>query len=373
MSPMPASRHAWSWSIGRLGGVDVRVHATFFLLLGWVLLSGVVSGHGLAATVASAAFVLVVFGVVVLHELGHATMARRFGIATRDITLLPIGGVARLERLPSDPKQELWIALAGPAVNVVLAGMIALALLVLRVPELRVDWLRDVLGQLLWLNVLMAGFNLLPAFPLDGGRVLRALLERRTSRVHATDLAARLGRWLAFALALFGMVASPMLVLVAAFVWIGGAAEAARVHVDAALFETRVGDAMVSRFETLSPHAPVAIGVEKVIRTQQRVFPVVDGRRLLGLVGAAALLQRAASGGADDPVATLYRPTADKVGPNDLLRGCFDRLEAVEDGVLPVLEHDELVGILSLDNVLQLAQLRDRVVSWYPSSLPVRS
>lgn len=373
MQPTASRRNAWSWSIGRAGGVDVRVHATFFLLLAWVVLSGVVSGQGLAGTVASAAFVLIVFGVVVLHELGHATMAQRFGIATRDITLLPIGGVARLERLPAEPKQELWIALAGPAVNVVLAGMLAVVLLLLRALEVRVDWVRDVLGQLLWLNVIMAAFNLLPAFPLDGGRVLRALLERRTSRVRATDLAARLGRWLALTLALVGMVTSPMLVLVALFVWVGGAAEAARVHVDAALYETRVGDAMVSRFETLSPHAPVAIGVEKVIHTPQRVFPVLDGGRLVGLVDAAALLQRAASGGADDLVGSLCRPISDELGPNDLLQACVDRLEADDDGVLPVLEEGRLVGILPIDNVLQLAQLRDKVVAWYPPSLPVRT
>lgn len=134
--------------------------------------------------------------------------------------------------------------------NLVLAGLSQGALLLLHAPGLQIAWLRAPFQQLFWLNLVMAVFNLLPAFPLDGGRVLRAILERRTSRVLATDLAARLGRWLAFALALIGLVTSPGLVLIAAFVWIGGAAEAARVHVDAALYETRVGDAMVSRFET---------------------------------------------------------------------------------------------------------------------------
>jgi Zn-dependent protease len=219
----------WSFRLGRIAGIDVRVHATFLLLLAWVALSHYfTSGYEVAAALGAAAFILSVFGMVVLHELGHALTARRFGIGTRDITLLPIGGVAQLERMPEDPKQQLLVALAGPAVNVVLAIALFLAVTItgggvaLDASHLGSgSWL----AQLMWVNVSLAVFNLLPAFPMDGGRVLRAALAMRTTPLRATQIAARVGRGMAWGLGGLGLFVSPMLVLVALFVWMGATAE----------------------------------------------------------------------------------------------------------------------------------------------------
>jgi Zn-dependent protease len=229
----------WSWNIGRIAGIRLYVHFTFFILLAWIGLQHYEAHRELLEALSGMAFIVTLFGIVVLHELGHALAARRYGIPTRDITLLPIGGVARLERMPNDPWQELVVALAGPAVNVVLAaGIFALLVLGEGFAPLA-DVMRvggSFLGQLFWINVMLAVFNLLPAFPMDGGRVLRALLAMWLPYVHATQLAASIGQGLALVfgflglLAFFGLPFNPMLLFVALFVWLGAEQEAAMVQ-----------------------------------------------------------------------------------------------------------------------------------------------
>src|SRR5688572_27812912 len=181
----------WSWRVGRIAGIDLYVHPTFMLLLAWVAIVHYLERQRWADAAGGLLFIVTLFGIIVLHELGHALTARRFGIRARDITLLPIGGVARLERMPEDPKQEFLVALAGPAVNVVLA----IILFVTLVPISGIAALGNValvggqfLSKLIWVNVALALFNLLPAFPMDGGRVLRALLAMRMDYVKATHI-----------------------------------------------------------------------------------------------------------------------------------------------------------------------------------------
>ena len=226
----------WSWKLGRVAGIDVFVHATFLILLVWTARAAYLPSGRSAAAASGVAFILTVFGVVVLHELGHALAARRFGIGTRDITLLPIGGVSRLERMPEDPRQEIRVALAGPAVNVVLAAGLYAGLVVLRTgPFDRVSMMEGgFLARLFWVNVSLALFNLLPAFPMDGGRVFRALLALRMDRVKATEVAARTGQALALLLGFAGLFFNPFLVFIALFVWMGAAQEAAATQLQAA-------------------------------------------------------------------------------------------------------------------------------------------
>lgn len=223
-----------AWQLGRVAGIVVQVHWTFLLLVGWVVLMHTRAGGDVGDALRGVALLLAVFACVVLHEFGHALTARRYGIPTRDITLLPIGGVARLARMPEDPRQELLVAAAGPAVNVVLAGLLAatLGLVVGRVPVTGMTLFGGrFLEQLMWINVVLVVFNLLPAFPMDGGRILRGALALRLPYRKATRWAAVTGQTIAVALGFTGiMTASPFMVLIALFVFSGARSEAKMVE-----------------------------------------------------------------------------------------------------------------------------------------------
>ncbi len=233
-----------SWKLGTAFGIGIYLHWTFLLLLAWVFFSS--AGHGdYGVAFYEMTLVSAVFGCVVLHELGHALMARRFGIGTRDITLYPIGGVARLERLSERPIEELWIALAGPAVNVAIAVLLAgvLSLGALRGPGnglLESIEQGEFLQPLLYMNIMLVLFNLLPAFPLDGGRVLRAILASYIGRLRATEIAAEIGVAMAVLFFIMGLgilrwpwsnsTPAPMLMLVAVFIYFAGQQELAAVR-----------------------------------------------------------------------------------------------------------------------------------------------
>jgi Zn-dependent protease len=207
---------SWSIKLGRIAGIRIYLHWTFLILLGWFFFSGLT--ESVFTAVANVLMVAALFGCIVLHELGHALAARRYGIETRDITLLPIGGVARMERLPRDPRQELVVALAGPAVNVVIALVLGAVIRVLDVGGL--------LSQLFVVNVALVLFNLLPAFPMDGGRVLRALLARRLEYVRATWIAARVGQVIALLFIAIGLFKNPLLAIIGVVIFFGARNEA---------------------------------------------------------------------------------------------------------------------------------------------------
>ena len=228
-----------SLKLGKVFGIDLFVHGTFWLLPLFVLFSGLSAGAGLAEAGTELAFVFAIFGCVALHELGHALAARAYGIGTRDITLYPLGGIASLERMPERPGREIAIALAGPAVNVVIAlalfsGFVGAAFLAPLVPGLDSTGLDEFLARVMIANVFLAGFNLLPCFPMDGGRVLRALLATGMSRVRATEIAVGVGSVVAGGLVLLGLLSGHLgLVAVAVMVWLLGQGELAAVRMRA--------------------------------------------------------------------------------------------------------------------------------------------
>jgi Zn-dependent protease/CBS domain-containing protein len=297
----------WSWRIARVAGIGIFIHATFPLLLAYIAVDEYRRGGTVPATIAAVAFILALFVIVVLHELGHALAARRYGIATRDITLLPIGGVARLERMPEKSGQEIVVALAGPAVNV----LIALVLIVILNTRFEMAALQrldnpalDFMVRLTSVNVFLVLFNLIPAFPMDGGRVLRALLALWFSRTQATNIAARIGQALAFVFGFLGLMGNPMLLFIAIFVYLAATAEARSVGLQDVSRQLGVGDAMITRFETLSPHATIGEAAELLLRTTQHEFPVVDGAgRLVGYLTRDAMVRALSKTGAATPVA----------------------------------------------------------------------
>jgi Zn-dependent protease/CBS domain-containing protein len=344
----------WSWKIGTLAGIEVRIHVTFLLLLGWVAAGHWLTGRSADAALAGIGFILALFGCVLLHELGHALAARKFGIPTRDITLLPIGGVARLERMPDKPGQELWVALAGPAVNVLIAAVMFAWLTATHswapLAELHVA-AGPFLERLLVANVWLVLFNLIPAFPMDGGRVLRALLASRMEYVRATQIAAGVGQGLAFVFGLIGLFSNPMLLFVALFVWIGASQEAGATQMKAAMAGTPIRAAMLTDFRHLDSGDTLADAVRLILQGSQQDFPVVEKQRVIGILTRSDLLLALTGHGQDYPVTAIMRRDFLTADYTEMLEIAFQRLQDCQCHTMPVVHEGRLVGLLTMDNL----------------------
>jgi Zn-dependent protease/predicted transcriptional regulator len=362
----------WSWRIGRIAGIDVFVHATFLILVAWVWLTYALQRRAFNDFLHGLGFILTVFGIIVLHELGHALAARRYGIQTRDITLLPIGGVARLERMPEDPKQELVVALAGPAVNVV----IVIALTLVLSSAALFGTLRQMqltgggfLVQLLWVNVWLVLFNLIPAFPMDGGRVLRALLALRMDYNRATQIAARIGQGLALVFALVGLFSNPFLIFVALFVWTGAAGEAGMVQLKSALGGVRIRRVMITNFATLAPGEPLARAVEHILAGFQQDFPVVERGQVVGVLTRGDLVTALRQHGSPVPVGSVMQRDFQTADPEEMAEEVFARLQEGKCHSLPVVQGGELVGIVTAENVGEFLMIHEALRQRVPPPL----
>ncbi len=346
----------WSWRIGTLAGIGVYVHATFLIILVWVGFIHWTMDHTLAQAVQGILFVLLLFSIVVLHELGHALTARRFGIQTRDIILLPIGGVARLERMPEDPGQEFLVAIAGPAVNVVLASaLLAVVLPVWGATELvPLNMLEgNVLARLFWVNVFLVLFNMLPAFPMDGGRVVRAVLAFRLDYVQATQIAASIGQGMAFLIGFLGLlVLNPFLIFIALFVWMGASEESSMVQMKSALGGIPISRAMITDFQVLRADEPLQAAVDHIIAGFQHDFPVVSEHgEVVGVLLRSDLFKALSDIGEDARVADAMHTDFETADPSEMLEGVFMRLQSCECHTLPVLRGGELVGLITTENL----------------------
>jgi len=356
--PASSPGSPWAFRIGTLLGVPIRVHVTFFLLLVWYGSLSTEAGEGFLEGII---FLLLVFFCVVLHELGHATMARRFGVRTSEIVLYPIGGVARLNRIPGG-KAELLIAIAGPAVNVVLATILFGVLTTLGVPlpgggesPATAEW---ILTKLLWTNVALFVFNLIPAFPMDGGRILRAALSLGLGQRRATTIAARIGQGMAI---LFGVFAfwpppvKPVLLLIAFFVFMGAGQENAYQRGRAAVKGLTARSAMVTRFETLAPQDSLGRAADLLLATHQQDFPVIDAwQRVAGVLSRADLLRALASGGRDGAVLEVMDREIVAVDPNTPLEAVLNLLQSSPVRPIMVISEKGLDGMITLDNFGEL-------------------
>lgn len=352
----------WSFSIARVAGIDVRIHVTFLLLLGFFGYMGY-NDAGLAGAWSMMAFILLLFACVLLHEFGHALAARCFGIRTPDITLLPIGGVARLERMPRNPGQELVVALAGPSVNVVIAGLLFLFLgKITQWGELlQPDAVgpKQVLLQLMVVNVWLVVFNLIPAFPMDGGRVLRALLAFRFSYARATQFATWVGQGFAVLFAVWGLVNGQfLLLLVAVFVFMGARQEnlLAKIHAVAPP-DAPISLAMVTQFLRLSADLPRWRAREIASQSLQAVFPVIrEDLHPLGWIERSELLQTAGAGADALSVEALVKPAVILPSSEPFARA-LDTMQTRAVGLAMVVNASgQLVGLVSLPALLQQAQ-----------------
>jgi Zn-dependent protease/CBS domain-containing protein len=361
-------------------GIQLRVHLTFPLILIWAMLQfGLFTGLGWEGALFGVIVILLLFGIVVLHELGHSIAAQNYGIEVEEIVLLPIGGVAMLRRIPEKPMQEFVIAIAGPAVNFALAGV----LLVLDVlfglagrfadpveglAQIQTLSVAAVFNYVFVANLFLAFFNLIPAFPMDGGRVLRALLASRMNYARATGIAVAIGQTLAWIIGLWGFLTGGFfLILVAIFIYMGAAQENQQVQIRHTLRDLTVRHAYSRRVRVLPPTATLAQAVEQVVTGFQSDFPICEGEQLLGLLTYRNLLDALGKGDAQQLVSTVMTTNLQALSPEDELAHAQQEMMRQAIDVLPVVQDGRFLGLLTSRDMSEVF----RVASIQPDLLPM--
>lgn len=351
----------WSIRLFDVAGTAVRIHFTFFLLLAWIGVVHWLRG-GPAAAFDGVLFIAILFLCVVLHEFGHVFAARRYGIKTPDVTLLPIGGVASLERMPEKPSQEIAVALAGPAVNLVIA-LVLIVVLGARFDLSQMAQLEQaqstLTGRVAAANVALLVFNLIPAFPMDGGRVLRALLAVPMGYTRATRTAAGIGQALAVVFGFIGLLGNPLLVLIAVFIFLAASGESGYVQARDYMRGYLAGQVMISEFQSLKPQSTADEAAALLLRTTQQEFPVVDHAGMLrGLLTRNALIAGLTSTGGGTPVAEMMLRDIPTVPRNACLDGVFVTLQRQPRVAGVVDSSQRLVGYITAENLTELVMIQ---------------
>ncbi len=357
-----------SVSLGKVSQIDIKVHWTFLLIFVWVIFAELQQGGSLSSILFNSAFILVIFGCVVLHELGHALMAKRFGVRTRRIMLLPIGGVASLEKIPEEPYQEFLVAIAGPLVNVCIAILLYFLAPVQSILEMQLVDMLEALSHLsvgnffFYLFIANAGlvvFNLIPAFPMDGGRVLRAVLAMYTDRVKATAIAAAIGQFIAVVFLLLGFFVNIFLVFIALFVFIGAYGENKMVQHAALLKGHKVHEAMLTNINFLEPQDPMERAVNLILSGTERNFVVRTGPKAVGILNHEHIMKHG-----KEPSATVgdYMETDFKsIESNAPLQEVLRLVESGKTHFYPVTKNESLVGAIDMTNLNEFILLQSHL------------
>ena len=354
---------SWSLNIGKVAGTVVRIHLTFLLFLAWIFAASYAT-NGSAAAWDGLLFLVLLFLCVLLHEFGHIFTARAFGVQTPYVTLLPIGGVAQLERIPEEPWEEFLIAIAGPLVNVAITILLVLVFGAALQPSAAsaVDNMAiPLVNRLAAVNLFLAVFNMIPAFPMDGGRVLRALLASKFGYVRATEIAASIGQFVAFALGFIGLMYNPILIFIAIFVYLAASSEAHMIALRAVSRGVPVTTAMMTNFATLTPTAHIDEAVQTLLHTAQGEFPVVDGAgKPIGVFGRSDLIRAIKTVGPDASVADAMGAELPIVSHRDTLEQAFKLLQLKQAPAVGVTNAaGTLIGLVSGETIAEMMMLQE--------------
>lgn len=346
----------WSFQIGRLFGIPLRVHLTFFLLL-FIVARTPADGYNMGGWT-GVLFVIALFACVVFHELAHSLVARHYGIPVKHIILLPIGGISMMEKMPDNPREEFNVAVVGPLMSLALALVIGGIVLVTGggMAAFAHPWTVSgvsFLARLAWLNLILAGFNLLPAFPTDGGRVLRALLAQHMDYARATHTAAVIGQGMAIVLGVLGLYGNFWLVLIAIFVYMGATAEDTQVRLRKALHEIPAENAMISDFRSLERTTTLAEAFTYASHSYQHDFPVLDNGQLAGLVTRQGLITGIEQRGGETLVSDVMVANPCRVSPTDNLSAVYESISTGACPIAAVTDGARLVGLITPESVSQ--------------------
>ncbi len=348
--------------LGKVSGIRIFVHWTFLILIGWIVFSNLNRGLGGTEILWSVAFILTIFGCVTLHELGHALAAKRFNIVTRDITLLPIGGVAQMESIPEKPKEELIVAIAGPAVNLVIFVLLFFALPGPQSAGGAMDIQHIGPGNFMYalmvVNMWLALFNLIPAFPMDGGRVFRALLAFRMERIRATRIAAGLGQILAMGFIFLGLFYNPFLVFIGLFIFLGAQSEAEQTQTKSLLKGYTVHDALLEEIPEMAPETSIRAAAEHLLHTQNKYFLVKNDGKPAGTLGRDEIIR--AIGNMDDnaPVRQAMRAEVMYLTVDMPIEEAWNKMQREKQSFALVGSEDEVLGALDTDNIAEFVMIR---------------
>lgn len=354
--------------IGRFADIKVFVHWTFLILLAYIIFIGVSAGHNMSQIGWHLLFILTIFVCVILHEFGHALTGRRFGFRTKDIVLLPIGGLARFEKLPENPKQEFLIAIAGPAVNFLIAALIFIVVRPSIHFMLNLD-ISSINGSnfftLLWMVNLMLGlFNLIPAFPMDGGRIFRAFLSMFQPRDKATRIAALIGQVLAIAFILAGVFYNPFLVLIGIFIIISGSSESTLVDTQVRLEGHTVSEIVIKDFATIEDTMTIKEAAQFVLTSSSTNFVVKQSGQIIGAINRDQIINALSTRDFDTPVAEVIDHTTGSIDSETPLKELLTSPLLKKNALVPVVKQGLIIGVINLENVLEFIAIKQATPYW---------
>ena len=311
----------------------------------------------------SIAFIFSVFFCVILHELGHALTAKQFNYLTKDIILLPVGGMARMEELPENPKQELWIAAVGPLVNISIAFILYLFIYAFDQLPTPQDLIfhsgNAFLFNLFIANISLAIFNLIPAFPMDGGRILRAILSFNNSRVKATITAARIGQIISIIFFFAGLFFTPFLMVVGIVIFIMAQTEADDVKSTSILQDYKVKDIIMHKFHQLEASDTISDAVKLLLDVQATDFIVTKNELVVGTLNRNGIIKVLSEKGKETQIHLVMNPITTKLSLEQPLDQLFKKRNADNSHIIPVIDNEKLIGIVDVNNILELIMIRE--------------
>lgn len=354
-----------SIKLGKIAGISIFMHWSFSILIAYIIFINYRTGNSTFQMLWSLAFILSIFATVVLHELGHALAAKKFGIQTKDITLLPIGGLARLESLPEKPKEELIVAIAGPMVNVALAILTGIFIDFPDNPEaLSLQLSKGINADTFFLNfyivnIFLAIFNMIPAFPMDGGRVLRALLAFQFEKHIATQIAARIGQLLALGFIALGFFVNPFLILIGVFVIMGAQMEAEFTQSKFVIKGYKVRDILMKQYQSIDANEPLKTATTLLLDSQSKNFLITENQEPAGTLNRDQIIMGLSEHGENTPIHTVMNQNLIFLDANAQLESVFELIYKNKANLLLVMENNELVGTLDTENLMEFLLIKE--------------
>ena len=353
-----------SFKLGSIAGIGIFIHWSFTLLIAYIVYSNYRSGHNAEQIMWAVIFILSIFVTVFLHELGHALAAKKYNIKTKDITILPIGGLARLERIPEKPKEELIVAIAGPAVNIALALITGLFITLPEIKELTIQLSGGVNQSNFFLNffivnIWLAIFNLIPAFPMDGGRVLRAILSMKVERHIATKIAARIGQLLAVGFIFLGFYSNPFLIFIGLFIILGAQGEVEMTKAGFMLRGIFVKDIVMKHYETIDENDIVENAVKQLLNGQCKNFLVTSQNNPVGSLSRDEIIEALSNNGNRATIHAVMNKSPLRLSVQEPIEAAYQKMLGNKNGLAIVYDNQQFVGVLDLDNILEFIMIKN--------------